>query len=711
MANHLRFARSFILLPLAATISATTLADSSVPVDAALPEVNVEGERTPLQTLQSADLTRVTSPDAASLLKTMPGANVNSNGAITGIAQYRGLYGDRVSVSIDGAHIHSGGPNAMDTPLSYIPASQLQSLTVERGIASVSSGQETLGGHISATSQQGEFGRSDDFTLKGGINSQLQSHNDGRQLGLNAVVSNQHHKFGANSTDETAGNSEFDGGELAATGYQRKRHNMFYGYRDETQQFNLQLGKNNTGASGTPALAMDIASIDSDLASLDYQIKVGEITYKAAASYSNISHAMDNFSQRDVMNNDPGKYRSTLATGDGRTYELSLSTPLAGGTLNAGFDQSYATHNADISNPNNAMFYVTHFNEVERNIFGSFVEWQGQRDQLSFEAGLRHNRVSMNADEVDTSMTMMGGMMGMHSRNLRDNFNDAEREQKDDNFDLVFKTAYQLDDQLSVNAGVSHKQRAPSYQERYLWMSMPTTGGLADGRSYVGNIELDSETAYELNLGADYQGKQADNRYVSLQLFYREVKDYIQGTDTDNMDANMMADMMDNGAMDGSTSALQYNNIDARLFGGELSYGLMLNQQLRLDGVLNYVRGERTDLDDNLYRIAPLSHQLTLTYSLDDWQLSAISELVAAQNEVSEYNEEQTSAGYGLLHLRVDWKLSEGLSLNAGLQNLTDKVYADHLSGYNRVSNSDVAVGDRLYGTGRSVNLGMNYQF
>ena len=43
------------------------------------------------------------SPDSAELLKRIPGANNNANGVITGIAQYRGMYGDRVSVKLDQA--------------------------------------------------------------------------------------------------------------------------------------------------------------------------------------------------------------------------------------------------------------------------------------------------------------------------------------------------------------------------------------------------------------------------------------------------------------------------------------------------------------------------------------------------------------------------------------------------------------------------------
>jgi iron complex outermembrane receptor protein len=54
--------------------------------------------------------------DTATVLKDIPGANVNANGPVTGIAQYRGMYGDRVSVVIDHLGVISGGPNAMDAP-------------------------------------------------------------------------------------------------------------------------------------------------------------------------------------------------------------------------------------------------------------------------------------------------------------------------------------------------------------------------------------------------------------------------------------------------------------------------------------------------------------------------------------------------------------------------------------------------------------------
>ncbi|MBT8117364.1 MAG: hypothetical protein KJO66_05990, partial [Gammaproteobacteria bacterium] len=60
--------------------------------------------------LDSKDVPGIT-PDTASLLQAVPGANINRNGVLTGIAQYRGMYADRVNVKINGISIPGGGPN------------------------------------------------------------------------------------------------------------------------------------------------------------------------------------------------------------------------------------------------------------------------------------------------------------------------------------------------------------------------------------------------------------------------------------------------------------------------------------------------------------------------------------------------------------------------------------------------------------------------
>ena len=152
--------KSLILaaLPVAALLPVLSMAQSpnsggSEDVD----EVIVVG-RAISTSLAQIDVKRRILVDTAAVLKEIPGANVNSNGPITGIAQYRGMYGDRVSVAIDHMGVVSGGPNAMDAPLSYVSPMITEQLTLERGVPGVASSPEAIGGHVDAKLARGRFG-------------------------------------------------------------------------------------------------------------------------------------------------------------------------------------------------------------------------------------------------------------------------------------------------------------------------------------------------------------------------------------------------------------------------------------------------------------------------------------------------------------------------------------------------------------------------
>ncbi len=677
-----------------------------------LPEVSVEEHSWSLSTIHSASSQLNHSADSAEVLWSVPGAAVNRNGGLTGLAQYRGLSGDRIHVTIDGASIVTGGPNAMDAPLSYVPAAMLDTLEVTRGIASVSQGQETLGGHINARRHLGAFTQKDEFELQARLNSDWQSQNQGSQSSLQLITANQNHKLGISGNYDQADDGQFKGGSLDTSEYERRRYDAFYGYQHGDNQVTFTAGKNNTGRSGTPALAMDITAIDSDLASLEWTGKLGDVSFSWNSSYSNVFHAMDNFSLRPqpMMG-----ARETLADGRQITHKIMFGLPYNEGLINVGADYSDSQHSATVTNPDMPLFEINNFNHATRSITGLFAEWQQQNGDWRWEAGARLNHVDMDADEVGAffgmgtmgmmNMTMMTNMAGM----LALNFNHSDRSETYHNRDLVLKGSYQLHPSVRVHTGLSSKQRAPSYQERYLWLPMQSTGGLADGHTYIGNLDLDSETATELNAGFDYT---ASGGFVSLQLFYREVDDYIQGVPytssgmpmTDNAVA-MFAAMMS-----GGNPPLQYANIDARLFGGELSYGYQFSNHWSLAGTLSYVRGKRTDEQDDLYRLAPLNHRLALTYTDNHWQLQLVSEVFDRQNRVSHYNSETTTPGYGLLHLFARYAVNDNLQLRAGIDNLADKRYQNHLAGYNRVGgNEDIAVGERLYGSGRSAVVGATW--
>ena len=86
---------------------------------------------------------------------------------------------------------------------------------------------------------------------------------------------------------------------------------------------------------------------------------------------------------------------------------------------------------------------------------------------------------------------------GMQScaNELSDEFNQSERSINFNTNNLVVKLNRSLDKDTALSIDLGIKQRAPSYRETFLWLPMSITGGLADGRNYIGNLALKPETS------------------------------------------------------------------------------------------------------------------------------------------------------------------------------------------------------------------------
>ncbi len=136
-----------------ASVSALALSAFLTPAfaqnhDTALQDViTVTGIRTPTEVdAIEPNMEPDTGPDAAALAARLPGAALIGNGALSGQVQYRGLFGSRLNIRIDGQNFASGGPNLMDPPLHYAPAPLLAAIEVDRGISPVSDGPGLAGG-------------------------------------------------------------------------------------------------------------------------------------------------------------------------------------------------------------------------------------------------------------------------------------------------------------------------------------------------------------------------------------------------------------------------------------------------------------------------------------------------------------------------------------------------------------------------------------
>jgi len=316
------------------------------------------------------------------------------------------------------------------------------------------------------------------------------------------------------------------------------------------------------------------------------------------------------------------------------------------------------------------MFSIDNF-DTQKDRTSFFTELLSElTSHLKLSSGIRFTQVDMDAADVSSSVAMMDSPMGRMHRMLRDNFNNANRSITDNNVDLSFNLTQELSEVLSIEYGLGYKTRSPSYQERYLWLPLEATAGMADGFAYLGNLDLNPEKATQFELGMTY-----DNNGLRFapHVFYHQINDYIQGTPTTN------------------PKVLKFNNVDAKLYGADLEFSYQISDNMAINNVTSYVRGERRDINDNLYRIAPLNTRIELTYGRSNWNFSG--ELVAyqAQDDVSVTNQEQTTPGYGVTNLAATYGISDKANIAFGVNNVFDKKYYNHLNGYNRNNlNTDV---------------------
>lgn len=626
-------------------------------------------------------------PDTAELMQLVPGGDVASNGPLSGQLQYRGLTGDRIATRIDGMPVDPGGPNLMDPPLHYAPRPLLDALEVDLGIPSVSRGSETLGGFANARLKRSEFTDGSEYEYGGDLEISGRTVDSAFGGGGLLSVANERHRLHLLGSHEFGRNYRAGEGVVVPSQFRRTQIGAGYGLRLEPVELGIDYRYDDTGPTGTPALPMDIALFQTDLLRGDGRFALGPAEVEVAAFWSEIDHEMNNFGLRGPP--PPAMLRRARAHADGAGWDLRGSLPLLGGELRAGTDGYLTSHDMRITNPTAAAFFIENFNDVHRDRYGLFAEWIVPVSWLDLELGVRYTHVASRAGEVDSTPSQL---LPPPMR-LRDQFNAADRRVGDDLVDVVARIAVTPLEGLRLQLSGARKMRAPSYLERYAWLPLEVSGGLADGHNYVGQIGLEPEKSYEVEGGIEWRW---NGLYLSPRAFYRQIDDYIQGTPSTDSDVITVS------TLNGDPDPLVFSNVGAQLFGIDAGYGLKLPFDLQIDGTIGWVRGKRRDIVDDLYRIAPVQGRTTLSWNPAFGSVGIEGLYAGRQSHVSVTNGETPTDGWAILNLFASWRPWEGLALAVGLDNMLDEPYADHLAGTNRVASSAAAVGDKVPAPGRS---------
>ena len=209
----------------------------------------------------------------------------------------------------------------------------------------------------------------------------------------------------------------------------------------------------------------------------------------------------------------------------------------------------------------------------------------------------------------------------------------------------------------TLYAGLGQVQRFPDYWELF---SAGLNGPAGSRNAFDG---IAPEKASQLDIGIQYQGEQLQ---VWVSAYAGQIRDYI--------------------LFDYRGMSTQADNIDARIMGGELGVAYALDTNWKADATLAYAWGKNSSDGEALPQMPPLEARLGLTYQRDDWSVGALWRVVDGQGRTAEGRGNVVGqdfgdgAGFGVLSLNAAYRVSQQVKLSAGVDNLLDKRYAEHLN-------------------------------
>lgn len=637
-------------------------------------------------------------PDAASLVARIAGAGLINNGSLSGQVQYRGAFGSRVSTKINNQSFHSGGPNLMDPPMHYAPPTLIDSITVHRGASAVEFGPSLIGG-VNTNLKDLDFTTGSTLKPQYDLTAIGRSADDSYAVGGIVGITNDRFKISALFSQEEGSDQGFANGDIDNTFHERAVLGLTAGYQTDLSELSVSVRRHETDPTGNPPFAMDIQLVESDFFTTNYRRELGEATLKLALGYSDIYHEMSNNRYRPAPPSTM-RYRETHAAAETHSAGLALEFPLNSANLDVGVDFNDADMNVVITNPLNSAFFVNNLPDINIKRVGIYADLASDVLSWHYSLGARIDSHESSAGNAST-----GPAVPLGAQLLAVAFNQSDRDWDDETYDVVARM-WKKYDAFTYRVSLASKNRAPGYLERYAWLPTAASAGLADGNNYVGDLGVKPETANSLEVGFDYE---SDRGWIKPTVYYQQIDDYIQGTPVSSHPREIISLIEIVSTGNGDSTPLRFTNVDAKIYGIDADYGYYLTSHWRLEGVVSVVRGERRDINDDLYRITPDKFSMSLVFEQSNWSASAETIFIADQDRVSDTNSEIGTDGYELFNLFATWRFNPKMTLSAGIENVFDKEYENHLGGYNRIRNSDVGLGARLPGVGRNVHVRFHY--
>ena len=704
-----------------------------------------------VQTREQLDRQNVN--DIKELVRYEPGVSVGGVGQRSGLNGYniRGIDGERILTQVDGVSIPDSffyGPYAQ-TQRNYVDPEIVKRVEILRGPASVLYGSNAIGGAVSYYTLDPEDiikpGKDVGARLKTGYSSADES-----WLTSATVAGRQGDFDGLLHLSQRNGHETESYGEHGGTGLNRSKANpedvrstnvlakLGWNYADDArfgftyEHYKDDRDQNILSAVGGPFIPGRGASnmyrmrqgddtvtrerfginhefgLESLVAdhvkwSLNYQIaktdqRTDELYF--ASGRQVFRDRQTTYKDRQwVFDAQLDKAFSLGATDHLLTYGTTLkhekitgSRSGTGTCLNVGGSCTAIGQNS----PGDGQVRVSDFPDPTVNTYSLFAQDEIRWNNWTFLPGARYDYTRM---EPKMTSEFLRGVQGNGA--APGAIDDADK--KWHRVSPKFGVTYAFDDHYTWYGQYAEGFRTPTAKAMFGRFDNPTLGYSVQPNP---DLEPEKSKSYETGLRGNFEAGNFD-----VAVFYNKYRDFI------NEDAVQSANL-------GST--FQANNIKhATIKGAEFKSRLNLDhfgaaQGLYTQGSLAYARGRNDDNGQPLNSVNPLTAVLGLGYEQQNYGGLLSWTLVKRKDRVDDStffapdgaSKQFRTPGYGVLDLTGYYKVTDDITVNAGLYNLTDKKYWqwDDVRGYDALGEAGVtqpANLDRLTMPGRNFAINL----
>jgi len=634
-------------------------------IAAASEQIHVEAKSVPFQDqLDLSEVRESSAKDLGEALTAVDGVFKIRKGGIANDVAVRGFQQNNVNFLIDGARIYGACPGHMDPAAQHVDFAEVESVEIVKGAFDIDSAG-SLGAELSVVTKTPPLAWHFTPSLSFGSFNYFNP---------SATVSFGNAKFRvlagysyrvSDPYKDGSGKSFLDYANYSSAALNKHAFDINTGWFDAewtpsgNQTLSLSYTRQESGLVLNPYETMDSDYDNADRATLKYDI--GNLSgvvraIRVEGYFTQVIHFMSD------------RYRTSAEMAMGSPWMMAAEprSRTGGGRaefdvgkeLTFGFEGYHRNWNMmDFMNMSGMMSMNPSLPNVDTDLAGAFADYHHSfSDRFRLSGGLRFDHTAMVTGVAGLDTDLYFAYQNTRSTSHTDNYGSGN-----------LRLSYTLPRAIELFAGAGVTGRVPDAEERYLLESSMSGPD-------IGNPNLPVVRNTESTAGAIYR---RGSSYLKPTLFFSNLDNYILVNDQPLL--NPMMGM--------SSSVRSFTNVDAHIYGGEVSYGVSLPAGFSLRGGSSYSRGtnarkpEAGVFNTNLPEMPPFRTWAALRYT-HHWGFAEIGGTgVRRQGLVDTDLHETPTAGYGLLNVKLGL-LWRKWTASIFVDNLLDRFYYENLSYY-----------------------------